>query len=309
MSTFLRPSLNSLSVIVLLALIASLGLLFFTDSDNKDSIKIHDFNSSENIQTMEVDSDDKTIATAWQWEEVTNTAEKSPASTFSEASVYAALQRVKLNQQGNVILDHEALIALNATLDDSRLQLDQQTLSDLQTIIRQGLPGKAGDDVAKIVADYYHYLEASKEFNTIYETDYSNAQAVENTTEEHEENYRELKALRDLYLGSDTSNKLFSTTDANANYMFDMLKVENATDISDEEKQQKRAEIMERHAEQTIDISNWNERHTVYLTAKKNILAAAISDQQKQVQLTELMHQHFNREELTHVSHLQLDKP
>jgi lipase chaperone LimK len=309
MSTSLRPALSSLSVVVMLALAISLGLLFFTGSENKDSIKILDVNGSTNAPTIEIDSNEKTIATAWQWEEVTHAAKENSSATFSEATVYEALQHVRLDEQGNVIIDHEALIALNATLDNSRLQLDPQALSELQTIIRQGLPGKAGDDVAKIVADYYHFLEASKEFNSLYETDYSNAQAIENTTEEHEEIYRELRALRDLYLGSDTSSKLFSTTDANANYMFDMLKLENSTELSDEEKQQKRAEIMAQHAEQTINVSNWTERHSVFLAAKKNIIAAAISDQQKQTQLTELMHQHFNREELTHVSHLQLDKP
>lgn len=309
MSTSLRPALNSLSVVVILALAVSLGLLFFTDSENKDSIKILDLDDSAPAPTIKIENNEKTIATAWQWEEATHAAKEISSSTFSEATVYEALQRVRLDEQGNIIIDHEALIALNATLDDSRLQLDPQTLSELQAIIKQGLPGKAGDDVAKIVADYYQFLEASKEFNSLYEIDYSNAQAIENTTEEHEEIYRELRALRDLYLGSETSNKLFSTTDANANYMFDMLKLENSTELSDEEKEQKRAEIIEQHAEQTINISNWTERHSVFLAAKKNILAAAISDQQKQAQLTELLHQHFNREELTHVNHLQLDKP
>jgi hypothetical protein len=31
--------------------------------------------------------------------------------------------------------------------------------------------------------------------------------------------------------------------------------------------------------------------------------------EEKQMQLTELMHQHFNLEELSHVRHLQLDNP
>jgi lipase chaperone LimK len=112
-----------------------------------------------------------------------------------------------------------------------------------------------------------------------------------------------------LYLGSDTSTKLFSTSDANANYMFDMLEIEQATDLSDEEKQQKRLEIVNQHAEETIDISNWNERHNVFLVAKQNILQASISDQQKQTQLTELMHQHFSHEEIAHVRHMNIDKP
>jgi lipase chaperone LimK len=310
MSTSLLPKSNFVSVALLLVVIASLYLVFFSEDTEKNRTSLLTINGTNtHASEIEVDTNDKTIATAWQWESPTNTNKEISSSTFSEQAVYSALQRVRLDSQNNVIVDHEALIALNATLDDSRLQLDEQALSELQLIIKQGLPGNAGDDVAKIVTDYYHYLEASKEFNALYETEPSTSQAIETTTEEHEENYRELITLRELYLGSDTSSKLFSTSDANANYMFDMLKIEQATNLSDEEKQQQRTEIMERHTEQTINVSNWDERHGAFLAAKQNIITASISDEEKKTQITELMHQHFNSEELANVSHLQLDKP
>jgi lipase chaperone LimK len=312
MSISLLAKSSRIRVAILLALVATLYLVFFNADTGKDTTPLLNTKSDSDRQSpliVDIDNSEKTIATAWQWEEPTNTPDENASPTFSEKVVYNALQKVRLDSQGNVIIDHEALIALNATLDDGSLQLDEQALRELQMIIRQGLPGNAGDDVAKIVANYYHYLEASKEFNAIYETGSSNSPAIENTTDEHKENYRELTALRELYLGSDTSTKLFSTSDANANYMFDMLEIEQATDLSDEEKQQKRLEIVNQHAEQTIDISNWNERHNVFLAAKQNILQASISDQQKQTQLTELMHQHFSHEEIAHVRHMNIDKP
>jgi lipase chaperone LimK len=312
MSISLLAKSNRVRVALLLALIATLYLVFDGADTSKDTTPLLNTKSNSDRQSpliADIDNPEKTIATAWQWEEPTHILEENSSPAFSEKVVYNALQKVRLDSQGNVIIDHEALIALNATLDDGSLQLDEQALRELQMIIRQGLPGNAGDDVAKIVANYYHYLEASKEFNAIYETGSSNSPAIENTTDEHKENYRELTALRELYLGSDTSTKLFSTSDANANYMFDMLEIEQATDLSDEEKQQKRLEIVNQHAEETIDISNWNERHNVFLVAKQNILQASISDQQKQTQLTELMHQHFSHEEIAHVRHMNIDKP
>jgi lipase chaperone LimK len=312
MSISLLAKSNRVRVALLLVLIATLYLVFVAADTSKDTSPLLNTKSDSDRQSpliADIDNPEKTIATAWQWEEPTNILEENSSPAFSEKVVYNALQKVRLDSQGNVIIDHEALIALNATLDDGSLQLDEQALRELQMIIRQGLPGNAGDDVAKIVANYYHYLEASKEFNAIYETGSSNSPAIENTTDEHKENYRELTALRELYLGSDTSTKLFSTSDANANYMFDMLEIEQATDLSDEEKQQKRLEIVNQHAEETIDISNWNERHNVFLVAKQNILQASISDQQKQTQLTELMHQHFSHEEIAHVRHMNIDKP
>lgn len=310
MTTSLRPKPKLISGVILLMLTMFMYTIYFSDGEVKDTIKKYDVNGYRtNALALETNNDQKTIANAWQWEEAVNTSVEKKTATFTEKSVYSALQRVRLDDQDNVIIDHEALIALNATLDDSRLHLNEQALAELQIIIRQGLPGNAGDDVAKIVADYYRYLEASKEFNIIYETDSSNHQTIENTTEEYEANYRELISLRDLYLGSDTSSKLFSISDANANYMFDMLKIEESKVLSETEKQIKRTEIMDRHAEQTINVSNWNHRHSVFLAAKKHILAASISAQQKQIQLTELTHHHFNTEELAHVRHLRLDKP
>jgi lipase chaperone LimK len=315
MNTSLLKKFSPASIAITLAIITSFYLVAFSGGNDKNIVKIHT-TSDYNVNTVvtEIESNEKTIATEWQWEEQTNSPIKNPIATFTEESVYRVLKRVRLDNQNNIIIDHEALIALNAALDDSRLQLDEQALGELQMIIKQGLPGTAGDDVAKIVVNYYNYLEASKEFNTIYETDLSsselsNSETVESNIEEYKENYRELISLRELYLGSDTSSKLFSTSDANANYMFDMLRIEQDTNLSDEDKKIKHKEIIETHAEQTVDISNWNQRHINFLNAKTTILNASISEQQKQTQLTELMHQRFNPEELAKVSHMQLDQP
>jgi lipase chaperone LimK len=315
MNTSLLTKISPTSIAITLVVITSLYLVFFSGGNDKDIVKVQ---TSDDYSTItlatKIENNEKTVATEWQWEEPTNTPIKKPAAAFTEESVYSALKSVRLDKQNNVIIDHEALIALNAALDDSRLQLDEQALSELQMIIKQGLPGTAGDDVADIVANYYNYLKASKEFNAIYEpdlsiSDSSNSETIETNIEEYKENYRELMSLRELYLGSDTANKLFSTSDANANYMFDMLKIEQNTDLSDEEKEIKRKQIIETHAEQTVDVSNWNQRHRDFLTSKQTILNASISEQQKQAQLTELMHQRFNPEELAKISHLQLDQP
>jgi len=111
-----------------------------------------------------------------------------------------------------------------------------------------------------------------------------------------------------LYLGADVASRLFSTSNANANYMFDMFKLAQDTQLSEQEKEQRRTEITERNAEQTIDIRDWNERHQAFLVDKENILIASINDEEKRAQLIELTYQHFDLEELAHVGHMQLDK-
>lgn len=319
MSTFSLPKISLVSVAVLLVLITYLYLAFFSNENHKDITQLLITNSDRiisdriNNAAMKTDKQGKTIATEWQWEESADIKKEKYSPLFSEEAVYNNLHRVRLDNQDNVIIDHQALIALNETLNDSRLQLDDEALRQLQIIIRQGLPGNTGDEVAEIVANYYHYLEASKEFNAIYETDSSitldSESTLEGTIEESEANYRELVALRELYLGSENSTKLFSTTNANATYMFDMYKIEKSTGLTDEDKQQQYDKIIEQHTKQTIPVSNWNQRHIDFLASKQHILSASISDEETQVQLTELMHQHFNSKELAHISHLQLDKP
>jgi len=272
-------------------------------------------------ETIEVDepANTNTIATAWQWEaepsndnnqqaETFNNDQHSqpdtaPSLPFTQASVYKALHAVKLDENGDIIIDHDALTALNATLANSDLKLDDETLEKLQDLIKQGLPGNAGEQAAKIIGDYYQFLGAKNEFNSLYETRNNPDQNIEI----HEAQYNELLALRELYLGTEVADQLFATSNANSQYMFDSVKLEANTSLSEEEKKQQQTLNIERHAEQTINVNNWNERYRSFSADKQNILNASLSDDEKRDQVTSLMHQHFSYEELEYVSHLRLD--
>lgn len=173
-----------------------------------------------------------TVAQAWQWEGFQNTkggraketvgvTKESGADSDSEIPfdivfIYDALQNVKLDKNENVIVDHDALTALNETLDSNVLVLDQLGLDKLRTLIKIGLPGKAGEQAARIVTDYYNYLEAKKDFNQIYPT----AESLQ----EHRSQYSEMLALRNLYLGEDVAQRLFEQEDLDAEYMFSAMK-------------------------------------------------------------------------------------
>ena len=110
-----------------------------------------------------------------------------------------------------------------------------------------------------------------------------------------------------VYLGAEIADHLFKTANANARYMFDSMKLEANTDLSEAEKKQQQAQIIERHAEKSINVNNWNDRFQAFSGDKQNILNSSISDDEKRDQLTALMHQHFNYEELDYVHHLKLD--
>lgn len=266
---------------------------------------------------------DNTLASAWQWntqpahasQEINAGDRATPpayskenampsetvARPFTEESVYTALQSIRLDDQQNIILDHEALLALNEALDYQDIELNTPQMAELQDLIRAGLPGSIGEQTAQIVADYHDYLVASREFNAIYESSMS--------TENAAERYAELASLRALYLGQDVADKLFRVSDANAQYMLDMAQIDQDSSLSEEEKQQQRDQVIERHVQTVIDIPDWANRHAAFSQEKDMILSSGVSEQEQKQQLTQLLHRHFNPSEIAQIEHLQLDSP
>jgi lipase chaperone LimK len=314
----LRPKISFNSIAALLAVAILLG--FFIGTSEPEAKK-----SGIDVLPTETDklntlAKEETIETAWQWNtspdakytvqqasELDTLVNQPTQHPFTQESVYNALKSVKLDNNGELIIDNDALKSLNQTFEKLAAVLEPDHLFELQDIIRQGLPGPAGEQVAQITADFYNYLGAQKEFEALYEVENTLASDQDNTLEQQTAQYNELLALQALYLGEDVANKLFATSNANARYMFDSLAIDNNDTLTDEEKKQQHAENIQRHAKGTIAINDWNQRHSHFLTDKQYVLDSSLSHEEKQIQIRQLMNQHFNTEELKLVRHLQLD--
>lgn len=262
-------------------------------------------------------SNTATIATEWQWQEADKQSTQVQANTdtavllpFTAESVYNALQAVKLDADGNIILDHDALLSLDETLERIHNKLDSESLSLLQELIKEALPGKAGEQTAQIVGNYYRFLEAKEEFSQMNEalTD-SNSQETLESVENDEALYAELQALREVHIGTEATDSLFRVSDANAQFMFDSMKLERDDSLTPKERENRRKEIAARHIEQSVNINDWPARYRAFLNSKQNIVTASIDEDEKRKQLKELLSQHFNRDELKRIQHLGLDQP
>jgi lipase chaperone LimK len=307
---------NVFTFILLSILIAVSFKLFLYNKI--DSIEVINSNNQDILNSnIEINHPKNTVASVWKWQDnqdnqsvtfISKEQGDNEIYNFTEESVYKALYHVRLDDDNNIIIDNETLAALNKTLGDERLNLDSQSILKLKMFIKKGLPGNAGEDVAKIVGDYHQYLEAAREFNSVYEGDpelkIDSGESIEN----QQNNFQELSSLRHLYLDADVASQLFLQYDANANYMFEVLKIQSDDSLSDEEKIKLSSNIASRHSGKSINVNNWNKRYQDFLDAKQNIITVSISDDEKQEQLTELMHQHFSHEELNNIRHLQLDK-
>jgi lipase chaperone LimK len=298
-------------IIFIIVLIGAtvLAALFFLASTNLNTI-------SNQKSELEVVNEKPTIGTEWQWHKNDQQIFKNQleienglALPFTPESVHRALQAVKLDADGNIILDHDALISLDEVLERIHNQLDSDSLAILQDLIKSSLAGVAGEQTAEIVANYFHFLEAKEEFSQINEAmvdTYS-----EGTLESIEANqalYAELQALREVHIGYQATSSLFRISDANAQYMFESMKLESDDSFTPEEKNDRRSEIKEQHIEQSINIRDWPARYQAFMSDKKNIIMASIAEEDKRKQLKSLLRQHFDTAEIKRIDYLGLDR-
>lgn len=188
------------------------------------------------------------IGSEWRWKELESTAttaeEEETETPFTPQSVYDALQAVKLDENGNVVLDHDALVSLDEALERIYNQLDDQSANALRELIESALPGKAGQQTAELVDNYRQFLRAKEEFSQMYEN--TTGQYRETSIESLNSDqrlYSELQALREVYLGNQAATALFEVSDANAHYMFESMKLGLDDTLSVEDRLAKQKEL------------------------------------------------------------------
>jgi lipase chaperone LimK len=218
--------------------------------------------------------------------------------------LFEALGTIRIDSNNDIVLDHDALIALNQTLNFGETPLSDRDLDILQDLIRVALPGKAGEQTAKTVADYYQYLQAERAFHKTYEA----PEGMPSDLSSLEQQYEELQALRELYLGQDTADRLFATADAGAHFMLQAKKVEADPSLSPEQKEQKMQALNAQLMDKTVPVTNWSDRYSAFQIEKKRIAGAQLPEGEKQAQVDALMRRHFTNEELAKVRHLDIGR-
>lgn len=291
-------------VLVVVGVIAAVFLLRTSPTDSSVEAMTH------SNQMNKMKDKNTTIGNEWQWSKkdaIDHSSETIAGLPFTSDSVYRALQAVKLDENGNVILDHDALLSLDEALERIHNKLDSESLSVLLELIKKALPGKAGEQTAELVGNYYNYLQAKQEFSQINEAMAdTNNELTEESIKANQELYSELQDLREVHIGNEATKTLFRISDANAQYMFDSMKLEANNDLTAEEKQQRREEIKERHIGLSINIADWPERYKTFKKQRQQILDLELGAQQQSEELETLLQKSFSHEELLRIKHLEL---
>jgi hypothetical protein len=259
---------NRMRVIILIIVVLVIALLAISIT-NKNSTTESRNNASQDkasgtkssqqsIEGVNADSPSNTIAKQWQWprdrdqQERDATADEDESLPFTEQSVYDSLQAVKVDKNGNIILDHDALISLDEALERIHNRLDSESLLKLQDIIRDALPGKTGEQTAQVVEDYQRFLGAQEEFSQMHQGSVSTVQTL-NSLDNDQALYRELQNLREIHLGTENTASLFHDSDANAEFMFDSLRLGLEQHLTPEEIESRRREIQQRLQQQLAE--------------------------------------------------------
>lgn len=300
--------------LTLLMVIVVVGVTWLTRSldpnANKSPSNVTDHSEQVKSPTEIQSNNDKqrTIASEWQWETFPDSRpgarDQDPAPSDSSAPfdvtvIYEALQLVRVDENGDVVLDDTALKALDETLNYSDLALSAAELEELQELIRIGLPGKAGEQTARVVGDYYRFLDAKEEFEAVYEVQ---------DDRHYDSEYEELVSLRELYLGREVAQQLFAEQDKDARYMLAAMQLEADDSLTPEERSRQQRELAAQR-DQGKDNAGWDRRYAAFEQQRQYIVVAGLSESEQAQQIEQLLGEHFSGEELATAKALETESP
>lgn len=296
------------AVIAVIVVLIIIGFIF--QKRMNGTMSIYDVDSIQN-QTLTKDLPD-TLADKWDESYISESGAKNVNAphddlVFTPSSIYQSLQAVKIDEVGKLILDHDAFLALDEALARIYERLDASSLAQLQALIKAALPGITGEQTAELVADYYRFLGAKAVFSSELEPTVENATDTVEQIDDNQQLYQELKALRELHLGTEAATELFRVSDAAAEYMFESMKLGLDNSLSDEQKAQVYQALQDKQIRDSLNIENWDNRFATYNNAKSDILNSGLSQQAKEAQVQALIAEHFSVSEIQKMQYFGLD--
>lgn len=245
-------------------------------------------------------AESQTIEQAWRWERFSK-AELKPKNPpagqppFTVAGVHQALRTVELDANGMPVVDSRALSALQSAFADVSTRLTDADLQRLEEIIRAGLPGPGGEQVAGIVSNYYRYDIARR--------DIESQVPPPQDPESMQTHYESLVALRQQHLGADVARQLFAAEEAYARFTIESMRIQATPGVSDADKERMQAELRTRLAEGVLPDKpdarerEWQQRYARFAQQRQMILNAGLPERDQREQIEQLLATHFNDRE------------
>jgi len=161
----------------------------------------------------------------------TENSDKIPEFLIGYAEVESALAMAKLDVYGQLILDDSARASLNLVVSRLPAKLSDTEIENIQNLIKQAMPGTAGEQVAQVLGDYYQLKQAEKSW-------FENGMQA-NSPDAALQQLNEMVNMRREYLGEDVANQLFSKQHKQALFSLKRASLNQKSDLTELQKQDK----------------------------------------------------------------------
>lgn len=246
-----------------------------------------------------------TVGAHWNWDSVdkdrnttpndkgkATSTEPAEASDFpySAEEIYLALEKIRVDDSGNLVLDEITLQSLHDALGSGHAKLTDEHVRVLQEIIQMGLPGTTGDQAAELVGNYQQYLSALEDSSAL-------LVRTETVTDQRKQ-YEEMMHLRRLYLGEDAANSLYAKTEAQNQYMITATEIQADPDLSKEEKVARQQAAMTARIDEQMAAQGLQQQYQEFLDEKKGITERIKDEAERAAELDKALRAHFTKEQL-----------
>lgn len=297
---------STLIIVIVAAFVAVIGSMLWL---NKNNAIQGDSAAPRKDPVQLIEPEKGTVGEQWNWDNMKkHEQKKAPASSdvkedagsegefpFSAEEIYNALQQIRMDEQGNIVIDHILLWSLNDAITTS---LTPQNIADLKELIQLGLPGVAGEQTAELVGKFYDFINARKEYEDMLQAQ------KEPDMDAHAKQQQEVLTMREMYLGAETSHKLFAKSDADTAYMVGAMSLHANNELNEDQKKEAIKAINEKYIEQSMSAMYLNDKYALYLQRKAEIQAQGGDEESIEQALNDAKQEIFSRRELTEIAHL-----
>ncbi|MEH6347211.1 MAG: lipase secretion chaperone [Bermanella sp.] len=162
-------------------------------------------------------------------EEKSINPDKSTGFLIGYAEVESALSMAKLDIYGQLILDDSAQASLNLVVSRLPVNLSEIEMKNIQNLIKQAMPGTAGEQVAQVLGNYYHLKQAEKKW--------FEEGVVANSPDIALQQLNEMINMRREYLGENVANQLFSQQQNQSLSALKRASISQRSDLTESQKQ------------------------------------------------------------------------
>lgn len=210
---------------------------------------------------------------------------------FDVEYIFNAMSKVLVDSNGDVVVNNHAKDLLESAFMNITFDLTESELAELQEFIQLGIPGKAGEQAAKIFTDYYHYRIAEIDFIETHEA---------NDLSEMLSNFEQVVEIRKANLGYDVAEKLYGLDQINNRYTIESMAILSNTNLTEDDRIKQQQLLSQQYELDKVsyhfDDPNFKTRYDQFLQDKQHVIDAKLSQAQEQEQIDILLEQHFDKD-------------